>query len=107
LRDELSDLEAETAHLKTIGLWEGFFGVANLISSENQPELSLPSNCDVKSVDVIVNARVACDPAILETAVRKTVEAACQSYSATADFRKTQSFRPGRPEPTHRYESAE
>ena len=107
LQHRLAVDEAETAHLKTIGLWEGFFGVANLISSDAQPELSLPSNCDVKNVDVIVNARVACDPAILETHVKAVIEECCTARNATPEFRSTQSFRPGRPVPTHRFASAE
>jgi Ni2+-binding GTPase involved in maturation of urease and hydrogenase len=103
LRDRLAKSGAETAHLKTIGLWEGFFGVANLVSSDSRPELSLPSHCQVDEVDVIVNARVACDPAELELLVRAAVEAAAAARNATAEFRQTQSFRPGRPVPTHRY----
>ncbi len=106
LRAELSGLGAETAHLKTIGLWEGFFGVANLISSTTPPELSLPSNCQVQDCDVIVNARVACDPQILETLVHKVVEEVCAKRGASPEFRQTQSFRPGRPVPTHRYAEA-
>ena len=107
LRNRLSETGAETAHLKTIGLWEGFFGVANLVSSTTEPELSLPSNCQVQNVDVIVNARVACDPESLEVLVRECVDAACQQFAATAEFRQTQSFRPGRPVPTHRVNAAE
>ena len=107
LRDRLKDTGAETAHLKTIGLWEGFFGVANLVSSTTEPELSLPSNCQVQDVDVIVNARVACNPESLEVVVRECVDAACGALKATAEFRQTQSFRPGRPVPTHRVEAAE
>ncbi len=107
LKESLARSGSETAHLKTIGLWEGFFGVANLISSDTEPELSLPSHCDVREVDVIVNARVACDPADLEQQVRRTVEAVCEEYGATAEFRQTQSFRPGRPVPTHRYTEVE
>ncbi|HUG89420.1 MAG TPA: GTP-binding protein [Planctomycetaceae bacterium] len=106
LRDRLASIGAETAHLKTIGLWEGFFGVANLVSSDSPPELSLPSHCNVSDLDLIVNARVACDPAILEEHVRSTIEAACERRGATPAFRQTQSFRPGRPVPTHRYELA-
>jgi len=105
LQSSLNEHDAEAAHLKTIGLWEGFFGVANLISSENDPELSLSSNCDVKNVDVIVNARVACDPELLETLVDAAVNSACESIGAAADFRQTQSFRPGRPVPTHRMDA--
>jgi G3E family GTPase len=96
----------EAAHLKTIGLWEGFFGVANLISSVNSPELSLPSNCQAKEVELIVNARVACDPAELQSLVTSVVESACQRRQATAEFHQTQSFRPGRPQPTHRFAMA-
>jgi Ni2+-binding GTPase involved in maturation of urease and hydrogenase len=107
LRESLDTAEAETAHLKAIGLWEGFFGVANLISRDSQPELSLPSNCDVREIDLIVNARVACDPTILETQVHAAVEASCAARNAKAEFRQTQSFRPGRPVPTHRFETAE
>lgn len=106
LRDTLSTAGAETAHLKAIGLWEGFYGVANLVSSDSPPELSLPSNCDVSEADVIVNARVACDPAWLEEQVQHVVGAVCAAHNATPEFRQTQSFRPGRPVPTHRYETA-
>ena len=107
LQADLAALGAETAHLKTIGLWEGFFGVANLVNSTTEPELSLPSNCDVQDVDLIVNARVACDPEELEQVVRSCVEVAGQRIDATVEFRQTQSFRPGRPVPTHRYADGE
>ena len=107
LRDTLAEAEAETAHLKTIGLWEGFFGVANLISSETEPELSLASHCDVQEIDLIVNARVACDPAVLESQVTSVIQEVCAARNATVEFRNTQSFRPGRPVPTHRFADAE
>lgn len=103
LKKSLEEIDAETAHLKAIGLWEGFFGVANLISSEDAPELSLASSCNVKSFDLIVNARVVCDPAILEKLALAAVNAACEACEATANFKATQSFRPGRPVPTHRF----
>jgi len=106
LQQQLAEASAEAAHLKAIGLWEGFFGVANLISSDSAPELSLPSHCDVESVDVIVNARAACDPDALQSMVEEVVSSAVRRRSGTADFRKTQSFRPGRPVPTHRFAEA-
>lgn len=102
LKNALAEASVEAAHLKTIGLWEGFFGVANLVSSENAAELSLSSNCQAKVVDVIVNARVACDPEMLEKLVKQCVLAAAESVGAEVDFRRTQSFKPGRPVPTHR-----
>ena len=93
----------EVAHLKAIGLWEGFFGVANLVSNETLPELSLPSRCQVKETDVIVNARVAIDPSQLQQHVQTVIESANRSRKGTIQHQQTQSFRPGRPVPTHRY----
>lgn len=106
LQNELRAAGSEPAHLKTIGLWEGFFGVANLISSQTAAELSLPSKCQVKECDVVVNARVACDPVKLEELVRKVLISVCSEFGAGLDFRQTQSFRPGRPTPTHRFADA-
>ncbi len=93
---------AEVAHLKVIGLWEGFFGVANLVSSETPAMLSLPSRCRTKRAEVVVNARVAIDPETLATLVRLAVERAAAALDARATIRALQSFRPGRPVPTHR-----
>jgi G3E family GTPase len=106
LRQALARHGGEVAHLKVIGLWEASFGVANLVSSGTEAELSLPSRSTVREADVIVNARVALDPAVLEREVRQAVETACQQRRARADFRQTQSLRPGRPVPTHRYAGA-
>ncbi len=103
LQSALKGSGAEIAHLKAIGLWEGFFGVANLVNSDGKAVLSLPSNCNVKETDLIVNARVAIDPAVLQTHVEEVVRKVCASRSAQAKEAKTQSFRPGRPTPTHRY----
>jgi G3E family GTPase len=102
----IAAIGAEVAHLKAIGLSEGLFGVANLVSSTTRPELSLASGCQVKEADVIVNARVAIDPAVLQKHVMKTLSDACKARGATLRENKTQSFRPGRPMPTHRYATA-
>jgi Ni2+-binding GTPase involved in maturation of urease and hydrogenase len=106
LQAALKPTGAEIAHLKAIGLWEGFFGVANLVSSGGEPTLSLPSHCQVKETDLIVNARVAIDPGILQNQVEHVVTKVCAARSAQAQDAKTQSFRPGRPTPTHRYAQA-
>ena len=102
LKEELAKEEAETAHLKAIGLWEGFYGVANLVSSFTEPELSLPSSSNVKDAQLVVNARVAIDPDRLSELVRQVVQAACAKLGAESGIVSIQSFRPGRPVPTHR-----
>jgi G3E family GTPase len=106
LRESLGRLGGEVAHLKAIGLSEASFGVANLVSSGGAPELSLPARGEVAELDLIVNARVAADPAAIEERVRQAVAEACAARGAAAEFRTVQSFRPGRPQPTHRYAAA-
>jgi Ni2+-binding GTPase involved in maturation of urease and hydrogenase len=93
----------EVAHLKVIGLGPLAFGVANLVSSASRAELSLASGNSVSSADVIVNARVATDPEELKQEVLTTVAAVCGERGVKADVVTVQSFRPGRPTPTHRY----
>ncbi|MGH7170240.1 MAG: GTP-binding protein [Gemmataceae bacterium] len=106
LQEALSGHGGEVAHLKAIGLSDVSFGVANLVSSRSRPELSLPARGEVKELDLIVNARVALDPELIAEQVRQTVTAACTERGATAEFHTMQSFRPGRPQPTHRYVAA-
>jgi G3E family GTPase len=106
LRQSLHWLGVEVAHLKAIGLRDVSFGVANLVSSGTEPELSLPSHGRVQEAEVIVNARVAADPALIEKQVRQTMDEVCRAHGGRAEVRSMQSFRPGRPQPTHRYAMA-
>ncbi len=102
LRSTLQATGFEAAHLKAIGLWEGFFGVANLVSSRLPAELSLPSQCQVTECHLIVNARVACDPATLGELTEMAVTEVCRQHNIVPGHAQVQKFRPGRPVPTHR-----
>lgn len=106
LRLALAGEGAEIAHLKAIGLHDGAFGVANLVSSQTSAELSLPARCKVEEAELIINARVAADPAVLEAKVRQTVAEVARSRELRVNYHSLQSFRPGRPQPTHRYAEA-
>jgi G3E family GTPase len=107
LRPRLASLGGEVAHLKVIGLEKGgAFGVANLVSSQAATELSLSSNTRTQEADLIVNARVAVDPAALEREVRSAVQQVCDESGIRCEFRQSQSLRPGRPTPTYRYAAA-
>jgi len=100
-------LGGEVAHLKLIGMDDaGAFAVGNVVSSDTAPKLSLASGLSPVAADLIVNARVATDPARLEAEVRQVVAAECAAVGVTAEFRTSQSLRPGRPVPTHRYAAA-
>lgn len=102
LKKSLATLSAEPAHLKTIGLTDSTYGVANLVSSDLPAELSLPAHTELTEVNLVVNARVAIDPETLEQQVRSAVEQACQARAATAEYQQMHALRPGRPVPTHR-----
>lgn len=102
LQARLAILSSETAHLKAIGMTDQAYAVANLVSSFTDVELSLPSAATTTSASVVVNARVAIDPAVLEEEVRAVVAAVATPRDASVKFHQTQSFRPGRPVPTHR-----
>ncbi|MHB8971193.1 MAG: GTP-binding protein [Pirellulaceae bacterium] len=106
LQSSFSACAAEPAHLKAIGMSEEFHAVANLVSSDTSAVLSQASHCQTQQADVIVNARVAIDPQILEEQVKAAVQTVCQSVGAAPEFLHTQSFRPGRPNPTYRYAEA-
>lgn len=106
LQQSLAASAAEPAHLKTIGMVDGQHAVANLVSGDTPPVLSLSSGAKTQRADVIVNARVAIDPQELQSQVEAAVHAACQSVDAAATFLQTQSFRPGRPNPTYRFADA-
>lgn len=97
----------EIAHLKLIGMDDASaFAVGNVVSSDTAPTLSLPSGLKPREAELIVNARVAIDPAVLEAEVRRVVAIECAKIGVIAEFRTSQSLRPGRPVPTHRYVEA-
>jgi Ni2+-binding GTPase involved in maturation of urease and hydrogenase len=107
LGDVLRARNLEVAHLKVIGLTDGPFGVVNLVSNGTQPELSLLSHQQVDETDIIVNARVAVDPALIASLVQQTLaDVAGLQRQGQVEARTMQSFRPGRPQPTHRYATA-
>lgn len=93
---------AEVAHLKAIGMSEGKYAVVNLISSASPPKLSIGCSTETVSVDLVVNARVAIDPTALTETVTECITAVSAQFGLESTINTLQSFRPGRPVPTHR-----
>lgn len=93
---------AEVAHLKAIGMSEGQYAVVNLISSDSSPKLSIGSSSETTSADVVVNARVAIDPVELKYIVTECIALVSTQFGGESTINTIQSFRPGRPVPTHR-----
>ncbi len=98
----LNDDSAEVAHLKVIGMSDGQYAVANLISSQSAAQLSIGAGINTDNANVVINARVACDPEALTTTIKESLHAVCLEFGVTATINTLQSFQPGRPVPTHR-----
>jgi Ni2+-binding GTPase involved in maturation of urease and hydrogenase len=102
LHGRLLQLEAEAAHLKVIGLCDTSYAVANVVSNQTGPELSLASGARTATANIVVNARVATDPEELERLVREELAEVGQEFQVQPHVVSLQSFRPGRPVPTWR-----
>lgn len=98
----LDAVHAETAHLKILGAGGESSGLVNLVDSEQGPELSVASRAQCATAHLVVNARVATDPEILESELRAAGEELSGKRGVQLEWRSVQCFRPGRPVPTHR-----
>jgi hypothetical protein len=99
---ELVSQNCEVAHLKVLGQTMTDAAVANLVGSAVESELSLASEIKTQAADLLVNARVAASPEILESIVHKVTTNLSQQLKIKLTVGNMQSFRPGKPEPTHR-----
>jgi len=99
---ELVKTGAEIAHLKVLGQTLENSSIANLVSSDGVAELSLASEINTNSAELLVNARVAADPETLESIVKTVAAELQQALPIQFSIGAMQSFRPGKPEPTHR-----
>ncbi len=99
---ELKEAGLEVAHLKVLGQTLNDAAVANLVGSEVESELSLASEINTQGADLLVNARVAASPEELETIVKSVTSRLANELQLKLTVGNMQSFRPGKPEPTHR-----
>ncbi len=102
LEQSFAEISAEPAHLKVLADAAGATAIANLVSAEADVELSLASGARAVAAEFTVNARVAIDPELLAEQVSKAVARLADQHALDAEINNLQSFRPGRPLPTHR-----
>jgi G3E family GTPase len=97
----------EIAHLKAIA-WEegGTYAVANAIATAEQPQLSLTSGATVHQAELVLNARVAAEPAWLTQQWHQLAQQHARRWQAQVSELQQRSLRPGRPVPTYRYAQA-
>ena len=102
LKAALKEMDAEPAHLKVLVSSGTNTAVANLICSDSSTMLSVSSECETTESKMIVNARVRLDPDALKSVVEQTLASNAGSFDASLLIETLESFRPGRPVPTHR-----
>jgi G3E family GTPase len=100
---------AEIAHLKmTLSPDEGLGDIAviNLVRSDFIPELGLRLEMPVTAGQLIINVRAEAAPEQLRDAVRESVETISNDVPGlSAKLDHLEYFRPGKPQPTHRFTS--
>jgi Ni2+-binding GTPase involved in maturation of urease and hydrogenase len=79
---------------------------ANLVRTGAQPNFRFQQWSSADEGQLVVNARVAMPPAILETAVRDSIEACNAALKTKSRVEEWTSFRPARPVPIHRLSEA-
>jgi G3E family GTPase len=111
VQKRLQARKAEVAHLKMTfnpdASLSGETAVANLVRNDFVPELSLRLERPVMGGQLIINLRAEAAPDVLGMVVRDSLAVSAAAYTtldATLDH--LEHFRPGKPSPTHRFETA-
>jgi Ni2+-binding GTPase involved in maturation of urease and hydrogenase len=102
LAQRLNAADAETAHVKVLGQSDTATAIGNLVASSAECELSQRSSAQVAKAQVVLNARVATAPELLEAMVRETLTDISRTSEVAIDVQQLQCFQPGRPVPTFR-----
>ncbi len=101
--DVVEKHDGQIAHLKVSVLGGDAQGVANVVSNDSGVDVGLAANRSVTgSIQTIVNARVAIDPQVLQSACQHNLESIAKQRGVKIESVSSQSLRPGRPVPTHR-----
>jgi G3E family GTPase len=111
IQQRLQAQHAEVAHLKMTLSPEpnllGELAVVNLVRNDYVPELSLRLDSPVDRGQLIVNLRAETAPEILATVVREALVAATKAFPPLqATLEHMEHFQPGKPKPTHRFQTA-
>jgi G3E family GTPase len=93
---------AEPAHVKVLTQAGEATATANLVASDAAAELSVAANSHAEHARLIVNARVAVSPKLLSAIVQEQIAILAAKHDISCELGQVQSFRPGRPVPTHR-----
>jgi G3E family GTPase len=105
----LQALDAQIAHLKmTLTPTDGSNDIAvlNLVRNDGTPEMSHELAAEIEAGELILNLRAESDPELLSGVVTSALEGLRQSHGVELKVEHSEHFRPGKPEPTHRFAEA-
>jgi hypothetical protein len=99
----LLEAHLEPGHVKLLASSGSAVTLANWVASDAPVELSLKSDAQVTSAQLLINARVAGDPELLTDIVHSSVDKWAELNHFMCEIAHMQHFRPARPVPVHRY----
>lgn len=102
IRLAFSSTEEEPAHIKILATCPDGTAVANVVDSSSAAELSVESDAKPVAAELIINARARIDPTRLAHIVHSVTEQEANNRDLVLAWGSVESFRPGRPTPTHR-----
>lgn len=95
--------EGAIAHIKASVLGGETQAVANVVNNDGEIDIGLLANRQLGGqLQIILNARVAMDPTVLQSYCESSIKALADRHDLAIDHLSARSLRPGRPEPTHR-----
>ncbi len=107
IRQRLVVKDLEPAHLKILCQGDHAYAIANVVDSDGPADLSLRSNRAAAEVQIVVNARIAADPATIEQVMAQALEGESDRLGFDYQQVRMEAFRPMPPTPTHRIGSDE
>jgi Ni2+-binding GTPase involved in maturation of urease and hydrogenase len=102
LREHLVSADAAIAHVKSHAHANDVLLKASLTGNQSQVTWDRLSDQTTDKATVLVNARVRCEPHVLEDAVRAASESVSDNLGITAQFSHIECFSPAPPEPVFR-----
>ena len=101
----LTAADMEPGHVKVLASAGAATTVANWVATDAPVEVSVSADVTTHEADVLVNVRAHGDPEVVARLVREAVTQVASRNELCGEIAALQYFRPGRPEPLHRYPS--
>ncbi len=98
----LAAADVEIAHLKMTLTADDALAALNQVRTATAAELSQALPASISSGELILNLRAEADPALLRDVITRVLDTTVAQRNLRAALSHLETFRPGRPTPTHR-----